>query len=154
MKSKKSKYLVSPHNISVRTFSQFIKMTRRYPDCRILRLVRGRRTGTCVYWEGTFYINNRLFTHKQKKFIKASFKVELPTVKPKYLGVFQRRQAKLKFVKIWSKWSYDRRSHYIQALARQLQRQDLSFGTSTSFQEAIDIICHDLINKGCLNVYI
>lgn len=153
MRPIKYKYVISDLNITVHTFEQFIKLTRKYPNSRISLIVKERISGSCVYFEGTCYLN-RMFTNKQKKFIKSNFKVENVPSGSKYLGKFQRRQVKLKFIKKWNKWSEDRRSQYIQAKARQAQRQSSAFPGCPTLQECLTEVIRDLSWIGCKDVYI
>lgn len=153
MRPIKHKYVLSALNITVQTFEQFIKLTRKYPNSRISLISEGRIGGSCVYFEGTYYLS-RLFTNKQRKFILSTFKVENVLANSKYLGKYQRRQVRLKFVKKWNKWSQDRRSQYIQARARQYQRQSSAFPGCPTLQECLTEVIRDLSWIGCKDVYI
>lgn len=153
MRPIKHKYVLSALNITVHTFEQFIKLTRKYSNSRISLISEGRIGGSCVYFEGTYYLS-RLFTNKQRKFILSTFKVENVLANSKYLGKYQRRQVRLKFVKKWNKWSQDRRSQYIQTRARQYQRQSSAFPGCPTLQECLTEVIRDLSWIGCKDVYI
>ena len=153
MRPIKHKYVMSDLNITVYTFEKFIKLTRKYPNSRISLVVEGRIAGSCVYFEGMYYLN-RMFTNKQKKFIKSNFKVEMIPERSKYLGKFQRRQVRIKFIKQWNGWEEDRRSLYIQRKARQYQRQSSAFPGCPTIQECLVEVIQDLLSMGCKDVYI
>lgn len=153
MKKKQPKYYVATQSRYVTTFKQFIQVAREYPNSRISMIVKKGLPGSCVFFEGVFY-DNRVFTNKQRKFLKDNFEVHARSSKSVYLGKFQRRQVKRKFIKLWSTWSQDRRSHYIQAKGRQLQRESSAFPGCPTFQECINALISDLISMGCKDVYI
>lgn len=153
MKKKHPRYYIANQDRYVTTFKQFIKATRLDPNSRVSMIVKKGLPGSCVFFEGVFY-DNRVFTNKQRKFLKDSFKVHARSIKSVYLGKFQRRQAKLKFVKLWSSWSQDRRSQYIQVRARQLHRQSSAFPGCPTLQECISTLIKDLEYTGCKDVYI
>lgn len=152
MKNKQPKYYIANQDRYVTTFKQFIKATRLYPNSRISMLVVKGLPGSCVFFEGMYY-PSPYFTNKQRKFLKDNFNVK-PRVIKKGLGKFQRRQARLKFVKQWNGWKEDRRSQYIQAKARQAQRQSSAFPGCPTLQECLTEVIRDLSWIGCKDVYI
>lgn len=153
MKNKQPKYYIANQDRYVTTFKQFIKATRLYSNSRVSMIVKTGLAGSCVFFEGVFY-DNRFFTSKQRKFIKKNFEVNARSIKSVYLGKFQRRQVRLKFVKQWSEWSEYRRSQYIQAKARQAQRQSSAFPGCPTLQECLTEVIRDLSWIGCKDVYI
>lgn len=149
MKKKQLKYFVANERRYVATFKQFVKIARAAPHSRIS--IFGS-SWLCAFSEGIVY-DNRVFTNKQRKFLKANFEVK-PRAPKKSLSKFQRRQVKRKFVTLWSSWPQDRRTKYIQTKARQLQRESSAFPGCPTFQECINVMLSDLISLGCKDVYI